>query len=118
MSKYWGHNRIQKLKGEKGSVTLFVLIAMIFFLTIGITVYIANVNQKQSQEKEINKIQYEYGKNNDLNTIYNEQVDKVQQKLLITVKDSVGNKYIEKTWTNKIPLTVEVNWPDGTSYNC
>ena len=115
MSKYWGHNRIQKLKGEKGSVTLFVLIAMIFFLTVGITVYIANVNSKQSQEKEISKIQYEYGKNNDLNTIYNEQVDKVQQKLLITVIDSVGNKYIEKTWTNKAPLTVEVNWPDGTS---
>ena len=44
MSKYTNQEKKEKIKAEKGSVTLFVLIAMIFFLTIGISVYTANSN--------------------------------------------------------------------------
>ena len=102
-------------KGERGSVTLFVLIAMIFFLTVGIGVYMANINTQQSQQQDVKKIQSEYAGTDDVNSIYQEQKDKISQSVLIVVRDSEGNVYTENTWTNKIPLTVEVHWPDGLS---
>ena len=48
-----------KFKGQKGSVTLFVLISIIFFLIVLISIYIASGNKKQSQLSEIKAIQEE-----------------------------------------------------------
>ena len=101
-------------KGERGSVTLFVLIAMMFFLTVGVGVYMANVNTQQAQQKGVKKVQLEYSGTDNIDNIYKDQVEKLGQKLIIVVKDSEKNIYQEGTWTNKLPLTIIANWPDGT----
>ena len=107
--------RNRRKRGEQGSVTLFVLIAMIFFLTVGVAVYISNVNNSSSQQRDVKKIQSEYNDTGDVNKVYEEQKDRLNQRLFITVKDNDKNIYQEGKWTNKVPLTVEVKWPDGLS---
>ena len=49
-------------KGERGSVTIFVLIAMLFFLIVGIMLFTSNMNTQTSQKRDVAKIQNEYGK--------------------------------------------------------
>ena len=73
-------NRVRK--GERGSITLFVLIAMMFFLTVGIAIYIANVNNSTTQQRDVKKIQSEYNDGGDLNQIYYEQKNKIVQNSL------------------------------------
>ena len=51
-------------KNENGSITLFVLIAMIFVLIIVCTIYITKQNELLEQEKEINEIQESYNIDN------------------------------------------------------
>ena len=59
---------------EKGSVTLFVLIAMIFFLVILGYQYINVKNKEIIQEKELIKIQESYEKDKDeIQRIYEEK---------------------------------------------
>ena len=48
------------LKEEKGSITLFVLIAVIFFLAIAFTAYVSSINKSQSQDLEFEKIKLNY----------------------------------------------------------
>ena len=49
------------MKSEKGSITLFVLIAMIFFLTIAFTAYASASSKLQGQNSELERIQASYG---------------------------------------------------------
>ena len=42
---------------EKGAITLFVLLAMLFFLIVIFSIFIASSNRQQSQTSEIDKIQ-------------------------------------------------------------
>lgn len=48
------------LKKEKGSITLFVLISVIFFLAIAFTAYASSINKSQSQDLEFAKIKSNY----------------------------------------------------------
>lgn len=57
------------MKSEKGSTILFVLISMMFFLVIVVSLYVDSNNKVQKQEKDIQKIQKEYIKE-DINNIY------------------------------------------------
>ena len=109
-----------KPKNEKGSVTLFVLIAMLFLLTVGLIIFITNVNSDTAQRKDRKKIQEEYNNSANsanLDNTYNEQEAKVTDKIQIVIKDSEGNLYKGENWTNKIPLTVEVIWPNEIKKN-
>ena len=89
--------RNRRKRGEQGSVTLFVLIAMIFFLTVGVAVYISNVNNSSSQQRDVKKIQSEYNDTGDVNKVYEDQKDRLNQRLFITVKDN------DKTDWNRKP---------------
>ena len=51
-------------KKEQGSITLYVLISMMFFLMVILGIYVNSSNKIQKQEKEIEKIQKEYEKEN------------------------------------------------------
>ena len=64
------------IKSEKGSVTLFVLIAVLFFSVILLTVYNKNISRLQTQDRDILKIQEAYQK--DANQVYNETVKKLE----------------------------------------
>lgn len=63
-----------QIKSQKGSITLYVLISMMFFLFIILGIYINTSNKIQKQEKEIEKVQKEYEKE-DINDIYEEIYD-------------------------------------------
>lgn len=63
-------------KKENASITLFVLVAMLFFLIIILGMYMASNNRNQAQISEIDKIKDEYDKDVDnLDGIYNEALD-------------------------------------------
>ena len=80
-----------KFKGQKGSVTLFVLISIIFFLIVLISIYIASGNKKQSQLSEIKAIQEEYNVSNDeMQEEYEDIVDKDDNVYNITYKLNGG----------------------------
>ncbi len=54
---------------ERGSITLFVLITMMALLIIIVGTYVSSNNSVKKQEREIEKIQKEYEKE-DINDIY------------------------------------------------
>lgn len=47
-------------RGEKGAITLYVLLACLFFLFVLGGVYISNLNKLQVQEQQIKQIQENY----------------------------------------------------------
>lgn len=61
------------LKKENGSITLFILLAILFFLIVIFSVFIASSNEEQSQTSEIDKIKQEYEEDvNNINQIYHD----------------------------------------------
>ena len=60
-----------KIKEQKGSITLFVLMSMLFFVIVGVAVYVNTNYKAQAQQRELEKIQQTYQKE-DINQIYEE----------------------------------------------
>lgn len=69
-------NLNKKIKKEQGSVTLFVLVSMLFFMFVLVGMYVNTSNKVSKQEREVNKIQQSY-EQVDINDIYNK---KIQEK--------------------------------------
>lgn len=62
-------------KFEKGSITLFVLIAIIFFIIIASGVYISIRNKNISQDNDTQKIEEQYNKDvQNIDNIYEEEL--------------------------------------------
>lgn len=78
-------------KNEKGSITLFVLMACLFFLFILGGLYISNMNKMQIQEQQIAQIQENYAK--DLSRI-DEVVENIGNYLTITFINSKTKEII------------------------
>jgi len=53
---------MKMLKSEKASISLFVLVAMLFFTIFATTIYIANANSESTAAKATQRIQDIYGK--------------------------------------------------------
>ena len=67
---------MKKNNKEKGSITLFVLIGIIFILIILGVIYFSRQNKSMAQEKEIRQIEKSYSVNtNDLSEEYNEIIE-------------------------------------------
>lgn len=56
---------IRELNGnrEKGTITLFVLMACLFFTFVLLEIYVSNLNRLQLQEQQLNQIQNNYKRN-------------------------------------------------------
>lgn len=67
-------NLNKKIKKEQGSVTLFVLVSMIFFMFVLVGMYVNTSNKVAKQEREVNKIQQSY-EQVDVNDIYNKKIE-------------------------------------------
>lgn len=66
-------NRLYKFKQDSGSITLFVLIAVIFFAVILSSVYISNMNALDNQNSALEQIRSNYSKVlSNMNDKYNE----------------------------------------------
>ena len=50
------------MKQEKGAITLFVLIACLFFVLVLVGVYLFTLNKIQSQEQNLKQIQENYSR--------------------------------------------------------
>lgn len=59
-----------KIKSSKGSIIIYVIISMMFFLAIIFGIYANTSNKSKMQEKRIEKLQKEY-KQEDINDLYN-----------------------------------------------
>ena len=58
---------------ETGAITLFVLLAMLFFLIVIFSMFMSSSNKYLSQTSEIDKIKEEYEQSvNNIHQIYNE----------------------------------------------
>ena len=94
-------------KKEQGSVTLFVLIAMIFFLIVTVSIYVNSQSKLQAQNAEIEQIKKNYEKNN-----YNEYLENTYNDLTensTTVKFSFdGGEYAMPT-TGKAKIATKIS---------
>lgn len=98
--------RDSKFFSEKGSVTLFILIAIIFFLIVSLNVYSSNKNKLIAQTEEIKAIQENYNK--DL-----ENMDEIYEDL---VKADIKTVFIKESTINS-PNKVEYNLSEWTNEN-
>ena len=92
------------MKKEKGSVTLFILIACMFMIVILLIVNIGVMNKNRSEEKKIEEIEKQYNQNEtDLNNAYEKIVDEneyVTKGELIEIIYPVGSIYITTNGQN------------------
>ena len=56
-----GYRSNNQNKREKGSITLYVLVSMMFFLSVTAGIYVNSSNKVQKQEKETIKINIHIG---------------------------------------------------------
>lgn len=64
-----------KLKEQNGSITLFVLLSIMFFVIVLMGLYINSSYKVQKQEQDIEKIQKNYNTEN-INELYNKAYEK------------------------------------------
>ena len=64
-----------KLKEQNGSITLFVLLSIMFFVFLLAGLYVNSSYKIQKQQQDIEKIQKSYNSDN-INDIYNKTYEK------------------------------------------
>lgn len=101
------------MKSEKGSITLFVLIAMIFFLTIAFTAYASASSKLQGQNSELERIQASYGQDlteEGLASLYEDIATKCTVKFNYALPEEYQEvEYIESTGTQYIDTNYIAN---------
>lgn len=65
---------MKKINSEKGSITLYVLISMLFFVIVLMGLFVNSNYKMQQQERSIEKIQKGYEKTN-IDDLYNESIN-------------------------------------------
>ena len=64
---------IEIRKGENGSITMFVIVIMVFFILALTGMFLAIKNKENSMEKDLEQIQQSYGQNtNNITEVYQE----------------------------------------------
>ena len=66
---------MKKFNSEKGSITLYVLISMLFFVIVLMGLFVNSNYKMQQQERSVQKIQKGYEKSN-IDDLYNETINK------------------------------------------
>lgn len=65
---------------EKGSVTVFIIIAILLFVFALFSIFFAQGNKKTANDNSVDKIEKQYNKDlNNINEIYEEQLNQVNQ---------------------------------------
>ena len=95
-------------KEEKGSVTLFVLIACMFMIMVLLMINIAVMNRNRSQERELEEIAKEYNQNEtDLDNAYAKVVgenDYATVSEITNIIYPVGSIYITTNNQNQVNI--------------
>ena len=98
-----------KYKNEKGSITLYVLVAMLLMISV-LTIVYMQINQKNTNQlKELSSIQKEYQINNkNMDDNYEEIIDK--NNIYISLYTADGKLYDINQWTNQ-SLSLKIYYP-------
>ncbi len=97
-------------KNEKGSITLFVIVVMLFFIIFTAGVYAFNTNKLSTQMKDIAKIQEGYDSDENIDEIYDEILQDVEEGKLTYTIEYDGNGATSGTTTSSIH-TFDVEQP-------
>lgn len=87
------------MKKQSGSVTLFVLIAMIFFLIVCFFIYTNSNNKKISQSKELEQLKKNYEQNKEE---LDEEYEEIQNSNLLIEFSPNGGEYLMPTDGNAL----------------
>ena len=68
---------MMNFKSQKGSVTLFVLIAVLFFSVILLGMYNSNMNKLQAQDRDVVRIKQSYEV--DANEVYEQSIEEMEK---------------------------------------
>lgn len=101
--------RRKEKQGEKGSVTLFVLVTMMFFLMVIIFSYARQSEKINAQKRQIEEIQKKYEPENVEDIYY--EVEK-NEPVSIKLYKPNGELYDVTEWTNQ-DLTLKIFYPGG-----
>ena len=104
-SKKGSNYYVSNKRREKGSITLFVLVACIFFtIALGLT-YIKLVYKSQGVEEDLSQIQDNYAKEEDLS----------DQDMNVTIQ--FKDPSLTNTWLKEITLVGSAHKKEGTTRN-
>ena len=90
-------NRIKNRKRERGAITLFVLIACLFFVFVLTGVYVYNLNKMQTQEQQIRQIQENYARDID-------NIDEIYEELSGAIRVELRGEPEGETWAKEVTL--------------
>ncbi len=93
------------LKNDSGSVTLFVLIAMIFFLIVCFFIYTNSNNKKVSQMKELEQLKKNY--ESSIDEIDDKYEDIISNEIIIEFSPN-GGEYVMPT-NGQAKISIKVN---------
>ena len=94
---------------ERGSITLFVLIVMLFFITVLILTYADRTNKINNQKQQIGEIERQYNAG-DFDKEYIKQEEKMPIKIILYKPN--GIVYNTNEWTNE-DLTLKIFYPEA-----
>lgn len=100
------------LNTENASITLFVLLAILFFMIVIFSLFVSSSNKEQSQISEIDKIKQEYEQSIDnIDQIYQNTLNENSTNPLDSIQ--IGD-YVNYDPTNGGEITTTYTSPQGT----
>ena len=110
-------SKFKRFRKERGSITLFVLLAILFFIIIAYAIYANTANSVAGQNREIKAIQEHYEQSSSEEQMDKEYDDLVNENIHIALYfASSGEVYSVNQWTNE-DLKVEINFPSSVPEN-
>ena len=100
------------MRKEQGSIVLFVVTSMLFFIMVSFLSFNSITNKINVQKKQIEKIKEEYNTAGELEDIYEKTEDKVIGSLKIELLKQDGTVYNTNSWTNE-DLILKITYPSN-----
>ena len=102
----------KKLTKERGSIALFLLVSILFFIIIGYSIYANVANSLSAQEKEIKAIQKNYQENSTEEIMDEKYEELLDGKIRIVFHvQSTGELYKNDKWINQ-NLIMTIYYPE------
>lgn len=110
---------MKKIKSEKGSIILFVVISIIFFVIVLVGLYVTSSNKILKQQKELQEIQKNYETEN-IDDVYNRIATKPDDYTSVTTYEELKEKINDENAENEkyIVLANNITTTNSLTINC